>query len=62
MTDARVEKLARILVDHSAEIQPGDRVAIEATTAAQPLVRALYATILDRGGYPYSAAGSARPE
>ncbi len=53
MTDARVEKLAQILVDHSAEIQPGDRVAIEATTAAQPLVRALYSTILERGGYPY---------
>jgi aminopeptidase len=53
MTDARVEKLAQILVDHSAEIKPGDRVAIEATTAAQPLVRALYAAILERGGYPY---------
>src|SRR5512136_1086508 len=53
MTDARVEKLAQILVDHSAEIKPGDRVAIEATTAAEPLVRSLYATILERGGYPY---------
>jgi aminopeptidase len=53
MTDARIEKLAQILVDHSAEIQPGDRVAIEATTAAQPLVQALYTTILERGGYPH---------
>jgi aminopeptidase len=53
MTDARVEKLAQILVDHSTEIKPGDRVAIEATTAAQPLVRALYAAILERGGYPH---------
>ena len=53
MADARVEKLAQILVDHSAEIRPGDRVAIEATTAALPLVRALCATILERGGYPY---------
>src|SRR5512137_809501 len=53
MTDERVEMLAQILVDHSAEIKPGDRVAIEATTAAEPLVRALYATILDRGGHPY---------
>jgi aminopeptidase len=52
MADARVEKLAQILVDHSAEIKPGDRVAIEATTAAQPLVRALCAAILDRGGFP----------
>ena len=53
MADARVEKLAQILVDHSAEIKPGDRVAIEATTAALPLVRALCATILERGGYPH---------
>jgi aminopeptidase len=53
MADTRVDKLAQILVDHSAEIKPGDRVAIEATTAAEPLVRALFATILDRGGYPH---------
>ena len=53
MVDPRVERLAKILVDHSAEIKPGDRVAIEATTAAEPLVRALYAAILERGGEPY---------
>ena len=53
MADARVEKLAQILVDHSAEVKPGDRVAIEATTAADPLVRALCATILERGGDPH---------
>jgi aminopeptidase len=40
-------------VDHSAQIKLGDRVAIEATTAAEPLVRALYAVILERGGHPY---------
>ncbi len=53
MADPRVEQLAKILVDHSAQIKPGDRVAIEATTAAEPLVRALYAVILERGGLPY---------
>lgn len=53
MTDPRIEKLARILVDHSTQIQPGDRVAIEATTAAEPLVRALYAAILECGGHPH---------
>jgi len=50
LADPRVERLANILVDHSAQIKPGDRVAIEATTAAEPLVRALYAAILERGG------------
>ena len=53
MADPRVEQLAKILVDHSAQIKPGDRVAIEATTAAEPLVRLLYSTILERGGHPY---------
>lgn len=53
MPDIRIENLARILVDHSAQIVAGDRVAIEATTAAEPLVRALYTTILERGGQPY---------
>ncbi|MBN2387591.1 MAG: aminopeptidase [Anaerolineales bacterium] len=52
MTDPRIDKLAQILVDHSARIQPGDRVAIEATIAAAPLVRAIYDLILQRGGHP----------
>jgi aminopeptidase len=53
MSDIRIERLAKILVDHSAQIKSGDRVAIEATTAAEPLVRALYTAILERGGEPY---------
>jgi aminopeptidase len=53
LTDPRIDKLAAILVDHSAAIKPGDRVAVEATTAALPLVRALYARILERGGHPH---------
>jgi aminopeptidase len=53
MADARVEKFAQILVDYSTETKPGDRVAIEATTAAAPLVRALCATVLERGGHPH---------
>jgi aminopeptidase len=52
-TDVRLEKLAQILVHHSAEIRPGDRVAIEATITAEPLVRALSGAILDAGGYPH---------
>ncbi len=52
MTDPRVEKFAQILVEHSAQIRPGDRVLIEATTAASPLVAALYEAILKHGGHP----------
>jgi len=52
MADARVEKLAEILVDHSAEIKPGDRVAIERPLPPNRCA-ALCATILERGGYPH---------
>ncbi|MBS3750958.1 MAG: aminopeptidase [Anaerolineales bacterium] len=53
MLNSRKSKLAQILVEHSTRIQPGDRVIIEATTAAEPLIRALYRRILDRGGHPH---------
>jgi aminopeptidase len=53
LDDTRIEKLARILVEHSAGIGLGDRVAIEATTAAEPLVRALVIHILKSGGHPH---------
>ena len=55
MTDYRVQKFATILVDHSIRCQTGDRVLIEATTLAEPLVRELYSLILDRGGQPHLA-------
>lgn len=53
MTDKRVLKHADILVDYSTSIQPGDRVIIESTTLAQPLLEALIERILKRGGHPY---------
>jgi aminopeptidase len=53
LSDKRIRKFAKILVDHSAKIQPGDRVLIEATSAAEPLIRELYTHILDRGGHPH---------
>lgn len=52
MTDPRIQNLAKILVQHSTSIQPGDRVALEATTAALPLIEALFSEILKAGGYP----------
>jgi len=48
-----LEKFAQIVVDYSTCVQPGDRVAITATTTAEPLVRALYEQVLERGGYPH---------
>ena len=39
MTDRRLENLARILVQYSTEIKPGDHVAIYTQPVAMPLVR-----------------------
>jgi aminopeptidase len=54
LTDLRIQKFAQILVDHSTEIKPGDKVAITATTAAEPAVKAIYQLVLERGGYPHA--------
>jgi aminopeptidase len=40
-------------VDHSALVQPGDRVAIETTTNAASMVGELYELVLQRGGHPH---------
>lgn len=52
MAEPRIQKFAKVLVEHSARVAPGDRVLIEATTAAEPLVRELYLQILEKGGHP----------
>ena len=53
MSDPRVQKFAKVLVEHSTRIVPGDRVLIEGTTAAEPLVRELFIQILEKGGHPH---------
>jgi len=57
VADSRVQKFAKILVEHSARIVPGDRVLIEATTAAEPLIRELFIQVLERGGIPHPMIG-----
>lgn len=53
MSDPRVKRLARLLVTYSLELRPGDRVLIEAEPPAAPLVRELYAEVLQAGGHPH---------
>jgi aminopeptidase len=53
VSDLRVQKYAKILVEHSTRVAPGDRILIEATTAAELLIRELYIQILERGGIPH---------
>jgi aminopeptidase len=40
-------------VEHSVRVTAGDRILIEATTAAEPLVRELFIQILEKGGIPH---------
>ncbi len=53
VSDRRVQKFAKILVEHSTRVAPGDRILVEATTAAEPLVRELFVQILETGGIPH---------
>lgn len=52
MPDTRIEKLARILVDYSTAVRPGEKVMIESSTLGEPLVRAVYRRVLEQGGNP----------
>jgi aminopeptidase len=57
VADSRVQKFAKVLVEHSARVVPGDRVLIEGTTVAEPLIRELYIQILEKGGQPHPMIG-----
>jgi aminopeptidase len=45
--------MAKVLVEYSLEVQPGWVVTISSTTAAIPLVQAVYKHVLSVGGHPY---------
>lgn len=52
MKDPRVEKLAQTLVYYSMRVQKGDRVAINGSVEAAPLMRAVGREVLRAGGHP----------
>lgn len=52
MADPRVEKLAKVLMEYSVEVRQDDRVLIEGSSAAEPLLKALYVKTLQAGGHP----------
>ncbi len=52
MRDLRVDKLADVLVSYSVEVQPGEKVLIQGGTLAEPLLKAIYAKVLQAGGHP----------
>jgi aminopeptidase len=56
MTDPRIEKWADVLTGYCVDVQPGQTVAISGGIAAEPLLRAIYAKVVERGGYPVLSA------
>jgi aminopeptidase len=52
MRDQRADALAQILVRYSTRVEKGDVCVIQSTTAAEPLVQALYEEVLRAGGFP----------
>ncbi len=52
MRDQRAEALAQILVRYSTKVGEGDVCVVQGTTAAEPLVLAVYEEVLRAGGLP----------
>src|SRR4051812_41124529 len=52
MTDPRIEKWADVLTGYCVDVQPGETVAISGGVAAEPLLRAIYAKVVERGRHP----------
>ncbi|MFC4405303.1 aminopeptidase [Haloarchaeobius iranensis] len=54
--DPRVREHARIVAEHSASLQPGDNVVIDAHPVAEDLVTALFETCADVGANPLAVS------
>lgn len=54
MSDPRIEKLADVLVNYSVGVRPGDKVMLRAGAVAEPLAKALIASVLRAGGHPFT--------
>ena len=52
MADQRIDKLADLLVKYSVAVRPKDTVLVTGDTQAKPLLKAVYAKVLQSGGLP----------
>jgi aminopeptidase len=52
MPDPRIDKMADVLVNYCTAVQPGDKVVVFGSELAAPLLRAVYAKVLQAGGHP----------
>ena len=53
MTDPRLEKLARVLVQYSIPVRKYDLVHLTGNLESSPLVELLYEEVLRAGGHPW---------
>jgi aminopeptidase len=52
MTDNRIEKLAHLIVNYSVKVRSGDKVVINGSPVAEPLIKELYKEVIQAGGHP----------
>ena len=57
VADARISRLADLIVDYSLELQSGQVFRIDALDAASPLTLAFYRSAIRAGAFPYSSVG-----
>jgi aminopeptidase len=55
MNDPRYERLAELVLAHSLDLQPGQVLRIQGSTAAAPLILALHRAAIRRGAHAYAA-------
>lgn len=53
MRDARLDKLAKVLVEYSARIKPGDLVRLSSAAVGTPLLEAVYEAAIKAGAHPF---------
>ncbi len=53
MIDPRIEKLAELIVNYSIEAKPGQKVLLNGSVKAQPLLLELYKKVLQQGAHPF---------
>ena len=53
MHDPRLDQLARVLVNYSVAVKPGELVFISGPVASEPALAAVYRAVLRAGGHPW---------
>ncbi len=53
LRDPRLDKLARVLVEYSTDIKPGQLVRLTGAPVAIPMLEALYEAVIKAGAHPY---------